>query len=188
MAVVGLKKVHVALLTDEATNVYATPTQLSPAVSSNITPNFTSTNLYGDDRTIHVEEALGDIDVEIAITDLTDADYAIIMGVTANSDGVIEDQTNDQAPYLAIGFEMPKPDGGVALRWYYKGKFQKPAESANTKGENVEFQTPTITAKFMARADGKWRARVDYKDAASIDATVRSSWFTKVYEKPAPAV
>lgn len=187
MAVVGLKKLHVALLTDEATNAYAAPTQLSAAVSSNITPNFNSTSLYGDDRVIHVEEALGDIDMEIAITDLTDADYAILMGVTPNADGVIEDSSSDQAPYVAIGFEMPKPDGGVALRWYYKGKFQKPTDGASTRGENVEFQTATISAKFMAREDGNWRARVDYKDAASINAGVRDGWFTKVYEKP-PAV
>ncbi|MDX1769886.1 MAG: phage tail protein [Planococcaceae bacterium] len=183
MAVVGLKRLHVALLTDEATNVYALPSQLSPAVSSNITPNFNTSSLYGDDRVVYVEEALGDIDVEIAITDLTDEDYALVMGVTPNADGVIEDSTNDQAPYLAIGFEMPKPGGGVALRWYYKGKFKKGSESATTKGENVDFQTPTISAKFMAREDGKWRARVDYKDAASIDAAVRDAWFTKVYEE-----
>lgn len=182
MAVVGLKKLHVALLTDEETNTYAAPSQLSPAVSANVTPNFSTTPLYGDDRMVYVEEALGDIDVEIAITDLIDEDYAILMGVTANADGVIEDTTNDQAPYVAIGFEMPKPDGGVALRWYYKGKFQKPTDGATTKGESVEFQTPTISAKFMAREDGKWRARVDYVNAAAIDAAVRDAWFTSVYE------
>lgn len=181
MAFVGLKKLHVALLTDEEANTYGVPSQLSPAVSANVTPNFTSTPLYGDDRIIHVDEALGDIDVEVAVTDLTDEDYALLMGVIANSDGVIEDSTDDQAPYVALGFEMPKPEGGVALRWYYKGKFQKPVDSATTKGESTEFQTPTITAKFMAREDGKWRARVDYKDAASIDAAVRDAWFANVY-------
>lgn len=181
MAFVGLKKVHVALLTDETTNTYGTPEQLSPAVTSNVTPNFESTSLYGDDRVIYVEEALGDIDVEIALTDLTDEHYALLMGVTPTTDGIILDSVNDSAPYVALGFEMPKPGGGVALRWYYKGKFQKPSEEITTKGESVEFQTPTISAKFMAREDGNWRARVDYKDAASIDAAVRTAWFTTVY-------
>lgn len=183
MALVGLKKLHVAVLTAEETNTYESPTQLSPAVSANVTPNYTSASLYGDDRVVHVEEALGDIDVEIAITDLTDEDYAKIMGVTPNADGVIEDTVNDQAPYVALGFEMPKPDGGVALRWYYKGKFQKPSETSATKGDTTEYQTPTISAKFMAREDGKWRARVDYKDAASIDAAVRDAWFDNVYKE-----
>ena len=182
MALVGLKKVHVATLTEEEANTYALPIQLSPAVSANVTPNYTTATLYGDDRVVHIEESLGDIDVEIAITDLTDADYALLMGVTANADGVIEDATNDQAPYVALGFEMPKPDGGVALRWYYKGKFQKPSETSSTKGDTTEYQTPTISAKFMAREDGKWRARVDYENAAAIDAPVRDAWFTKVYE------
>lgn len=181
MAMTGLKKLHVAILTTEATNVYAAPKQLSPAVSANVTPNFTTANLSGDDRIVYVEEALGDIDVEIAVTDLTDEDYALLMGITPNADGVIEDAANDQAPYVALGFEMPKPNGGVALRWYYKGKFQKPSENVTTKGDTTEFQTPTISAKFMAREDGKWRARVDFADSASIDAVVRDAWFTTVY-------
>lgn len=188
MAYVGLKKLHVAVLTAEETNTYSAPKQLSPAVSANVTPNFTSASLRGDDRVVYVEEALGDIDVEIAVTDLTDEDYALIMGVTPNADGVIEDSIDDEAPYVAIGWEMPKPEGGVALRWYYKGKFSKGTDGATTKGENTEFQTPTISAKFMAREDGKWRARVDFASAATIDATVRNSWFTKVYDSSAPIV
>lgn len=183
----GLKKLHVAILSAEETNTYASPTQLSPAVSANVTPNFNTANLSGDDRIVYVENSLGDIDVEIAVTDLTNEHYALLMGVTANTDGVIEDSTDDNAPYVALGFEMPKPDGGVALRWYYKGKFQKPSESVTTKGDTTEFQTPTISAKFMAREDGKWRARVDYPDAASIDTAVRDAWFTTVYEK-APVI
>lgn len=182
MAHVGLKKLHVAILTTEETNTYETPVQLSPAVSANVTPNYTTASLSGDDRIVYIEEALGDIDVEISTTDLTDEDYALLMGVTANADGVIEDSVDDQSPYVALGFEMPKPGGGVALRWYFKGKFQKSAETSATKGDTTEYQTPTIAAKFLAREDGKWRARVDYVDATSIDAPVRDAWFTKVYD------
>lgn len=182
MAVVGLKKIHVARLTNETTNVYAVPKQISPAISANVTPNYNIAKLSGDDRVVYIEESLGDIDVEIAITDLTDADYALLLGITPNADGVIEETADDQAPYVALGFEMAKPDGGVALRWYYKGKFQKPSETSATKGDTTEFQTPTISAKFMAREDGKWRARVDYVSAATISAPVRTAWFTKVYD------
>ena len=181
MAYIGLKKLHIAVLTAEETNTYAVPTQLSPAVNANVTPNFESTSLYGDDRIVYVENALGDIDVELAVTDLTDADYALLMGITPNVDGVIEDSADDQAPYVALGFEMPKPGGGVALRWYYKGKFQKPSEEVATKTDTTEYVTPAITAKFMAREDGKWRARVDYTDSATIDAAVRDAWFDAVY-------
>lgn len=189
MALVGLKRLHVAVLTTESatTNTYETPVQLSPAVSANVTPNYNTASLRGDDRVVYTEESLGDIDVEIAITDLTDEDYALLMGVTPNTDGVIEDTLNDQAPYVALGFEMPKPDGGVALRWYYKGKFQKPSETSATKGDSTEYQTPTISAKFMAREDNKWRARVDYASKDTIDEAVRAAWFTKVYQE-APGV
>lgn len=181
MARIGLKNAYAAVY-DEATNTYETPVKLSPAISANVTPNFESTTLYGDDRAVYVEESLSTIDMEISTTDLTNEDYILLMGVEANADGVIEDSVNDVAPYVAIGFEMPKTNGGVALRWYYKGRFQKAGEEAATKGETVEFQPPALTATFMAREDGKWRARVDYKDAASIDEEVYSTWYDNVYE------
>lgn len=174
---VGLKNVYFAEL--KADGTYETPVKLSEAISASITPNYTITTLYGDDRAVAVANALGDIDIQINTTDLSVADYNLLMGTTSNTDGVIEDSSNDVSPYGALGFELPFESGGSRLYWYYKGKFQPPASTHNTKAGSPEFQTPTITGKFVSREDGKWRAR--YDSVAETPTTVATNWFTAVY-------
>jgi phi13 family phage major tail protein len=162
---------------------YAAPVKLSEGVSVQVTPNYSITTLYGDDRAVAVANALGDIDITINTTDLSVADYNLLMGTTSNTDGVIEDSAHDVAPYGALGFELPFESGGSRLYWYYKGKFQPPSTSNNTKAGSPEFQTPSVTGKFVSRDDGKWRAR--YDNVAETPTTVATNWFTAVYE---PAV
>jgi phi13 family phage major tail protein len=154
-------------------------------MSAQITPNYQITTLYGDDRAVAVANALGDIDVTIGVTDLSAADYNLLMGTSSNTDGVIEDNSSDVSPYGALGFELPFEAGGSRMYWYYKGRFQPPAASHNTKAGQPEFQTPSITGKFVAREDGKWRARYDSVPGTGSPTTVAQNWFTSVYKPTA---
>ena len=179
MATVGLRNMHVAIIKDDGT--YEAPKKLAPAISAEVTPNVETTTLEGDDRAVEIEEALGSIDISIGITDLSTDDYAFLLGKTINEDGVVEDSADDEAPYVAIGWELPKSKGSKRMYWYYKGKFTTPAESAQTKeGTTTTFQTPTITGSFMTREDGKWRARVD-SDREGVNPEVIRNWFNEVY-------
>lgn len=182
MPVVGLRDIHVALLSEDGT--YEAPRKLAPAMTAEVTPNFEITTLYGDDQAVAVAEALGDIDVSIGITDLSSDDYAFLLGRKKNEDGVIEDSTDDVSPYVAIGWALPKENGAMRYYWYYKGKFTIPSESNTTKQGTTEFQTPTLSGKFMARDDKKWRARVD-SDDSGVNNSVIANWFSEVYEPSA---
>lgn len=177
---IGLRDLHFAKLKNDGT--YETPVKLSEAINASITPNFTITTLYADDRAVAVANALGDIDISLTVSDLSDSDYDLLMGTTKNADGVIEDSVDDVAPYGALGFRLPLADGGFRYYWYYKGKFQPPAATHNTKGSEVQFQNPQITGKFVARDDGKWRARFTHDSGTPSD--VATNWFNSVY-KPA---
>jgi phi13 family phage major tail protein len=188
MATIGLKNLHVAKLTkDDQTGVtYETPKRLALAIEAKITPQVNTATLYADDRAAEVVESLGEIEVELGIDDLSSEMYAFLLGKTVNSDGVIEDKSTDSAPYVALGFCMPLSKGGEKYVWLYKGKFQLPEENAKTKGDNVEFQTPTIKAKFVTREyDDKWRASVISNDQ-DVDPTVIQNWFTAVYQPTTP--
>jgi phi13 family phage major tail protein len=177
--VIGLRDLYFAKF--EEGGGYATPVKLSEAIQATVTPNFTITTLYGDDRAVAVEEALGDIDVQINTTDLSADEYNLLMGTEKNADGVIEDSVDDVRPYGALGFRLPLTGGGFRYYWYFKGKFTPPANTHNTKGANTEFQTPTISGKFMSREDGKWRARLDAPKSAEANP-IADTWFTEVYE------
>jgi phi13 family phage major tail protein len=180
---VGLRDLHFAPESSEGTG-YSTPKKLSSAITATITPNFTVTTLYGDDRAVAVAHALGDIDIQINTTDLTPEDYELLMGAKKNADGVIEDSVDDVAPYGALMFRLPLESGGFKYYAYYKGKFQPPGSTHNTKGGSTEFQTPSVTGKFMARKDGKWRSHFVDSDKDSQNQ-VAADWFKNVYE-PTP--
>lgn len=181
MATIGLKNIHVApLLTDtEDASTYDVVTKLAAAISASIAVTNNSATLYGDDMLIAVEDSTGAITITIGVEDLTDEQYDLLMGTTKNSDGVIEDSTNDIAPYLALGFELPLREGGRRLYWYYKGRFQKPGGEHTTKGETITFGTETIVATFMPRKDTKWRSRIQVPGGET--STVADSWFDQVY-------
>ena len=183
MAQVGLKNIYVAEIDSEENGVitYGTPRKIAHAITANITPNVEQTVLYGDDRAVESEEALADIDIEIGVTDLSAGDYAFLLGSKVDANGGVTDSINNIAPSVALGFEVPLTKGGKRMYWYYKGKFGIPSSEHNTKQGTVEYQTPTIAAKFMPRADGKWRYRLD---ANETNQAIITAWFTAVQEEP----
>ena len=183
MAQVGLKNIYVAKITDETNGVitYDAPRKIAHAITANITPNVEQATLYGDDRAVASEEALADIDVEITVTDLNVADYAFLMGATVDENNGVTDSIDNTPPEVALGFEVPLSKGGKRMYWYYKGKFGIPSSEHNTKQGSIEYQTPSISAKFMPREDGKWRYRVD---ANTTNTVIVDTWFTEVQEEP----
>ncbi|WP_433943463.1 major tail protein [Paenibacillus sp. SN-8-1] len=187
-AAVGLQDVYYAKLTkDDSTGVtYDTPKLMSPAITANVSPTINSATLFGNDGPILTSNALGEITVEIGVADIPFDVYADLLGATVKADGLLVDNADDEAPEVALGYKRTMSDGTFRYVWLLKGKFQLPSDEATTKQGEVNFQTPTITGKFLKRQyDGNWRYRADSSNTAS--ASLISSWFTAVpSEVPTP--
>lgn len=183
MAQIGLKNIYVAKILSEIDGVitYDAPRKIAEAITANVTPNVEQAVLYGDDRAVESEETLSDIDIEISVTDLSVSDYAFLLGATVDANNGVTDSIENVAPEVALGFEVPLSKGGKRMYWYYKGKFGIPSSEHNTKQGSVEYQTPTISGKFIPRQDGKWRYRVDANES---NKALIDSWFTQVQEAP----
>ncbi|CEH28861.1 phage tail protein [Aneurinibacillus migulanus] len=184
---VGLKNLHYALLTkDDATGAtYGAPKKIIGAITANISPSTNTETLYSDDGPSDVASALGEITVELNVKDLPLDIQAELLGHTLGSDGVLLKNANDQAPYVAIGFESLKSNGKKRFVWLYKGKFQPAEEEYQTKEDSPTFQTPTIEGTFVKREfDGNWQAVGD-EDATGFTEATAAAWFTSVYEKSA---
>lgn len=184
---VGLQDIYYAKLLsgDTATEapVYETPKVLLPAITANITPNVESNTLHGNDGPIITANALGDIEVEIGVANLTLEQQADLLGATIDDDGLLWNNSDDQAPEVALAFRRSMSDGSFIYTWLLKGKFQLPTEEATTKQGEIEFQTPTITGRFLKRIyDNQWRVRADSNNTAS--AAKIATWFTKVPDSP----
>lgn len=181
MATIGLRDLYVDVLTsdEEGTAVYKnSPARLAKAISADLSVNTTQATLYADDSVDETVSEFVDGELTLGTNDLSAEAVAKILGLKPDSKGVLVSNADDMPPYVAVGFRAKRPDGTFKFVWLYKVKFNVPSESYKTKGESIEFTTPEITAKIIARTDGAWKADWTGKE----DAEPGSTWFDKVYE------
>lgn len=184
MAYTGLKNFFYAVLTEDTVDgatTYEAPKRLGAAISLSETPTTSMNTLYAENGPAETASANGPTTAEIGVKDLSPEVRADLLGQKLNSDGVLIQSREDKAPYVALGFQMTGESENDAFVWLYKGKFSRPTTSGTTKGETVEFSTPTISATFIGRdSDGKEKAS---KKQDEVNKAITDAWFDAVYEE-----
>ena len=181
-APVGVENLVYAILTDETTLTYSSPTLISPAINVKINPKSNSDTLYADNRAVETVTSLGEIDVEIETQDLPLEVQAALLGHTLDSTSkVMCSNVQDSAPYAAVGFKIKKANGKYRYVWLLKGKFSEPEEEHSSQEDKTKFQTPKIKGTFLTRTDGKWKYTAD-EDSGF---TGGAAWFNSVYSQAA---
>jgi len=161
-ALVGLENLVYAKLTDEATKAYATPVKIAPVINAKIKPKINSAILYGDNRAVETVSALGEVEIELEVTDISLEVQAVLLGHDLDIvTGVMTFNANDVAPYVAIGFKSKKANGKYRYVWLLKGKFKEFEDEYATTEDKVKFTTPKIKGTFLTREDGKWKYTAD---------------------------
>ena len=167
MAQVGLKHLYYAVMTigTGGAETYGTPKKIGNAVSVDISPSIDTVSLYGDDMAVATDINFKEVTVTIETTDIPLEDQAALLGHTY-SDKALTAKMTDTAPYVGLMFESQKHDGGIRCVKLMKGKFAPSQESIETKGENINYQVPSLEGTFVAAADGTWKKIKDFeKDA-----------------------
>lgn len=181
MAEIGLSDFYYAECTSDTASelIYKAPTKIPGLMSLNINPNTVESTLYADDGPAETSSSISKIDVEIQLKDLPLADQAILLGSTIEN-GVIRKKTGDVPPYIAIGFKTLKSNGKYRYVWLKKGKFSESQNSHTTKGEQIQYNTPTVRASFVATVyDSEWLVKAD-EDATGFAEATATNWFTTV--------
>ncbi|MBP1044845.1 phage tail protein [Enterococcus sp. BWM-S5] len=168
---------------------YKEPIKLAKAIQLTLTPQLAEGNLYADDSIDETETAVTSYDVSLNINDLLPDKEALLLGRQKDSLGGVKATTEDSAPYGALAFRMPRSKGvggGYQYRILYKTRFQPFTEDAQTKGESINYQTPTLTGKSISRDyDGLFNYKLD-DDGKKTDVTeVTKKWFEEVTEPAA---
>ena len=180
MAQIGLKNLYYAVVTSDTatTTTYGTPVKIGEAISVDINPNITETKLYGDDMAVAVDNSLGEITVSFETTDIPLSDLANLLGHTYDGTDTMTAKSSDasNSAYVALLFESDKHNGGTRCVKLTKGRFKPSQETINTKGENLEYQSPKLEGTFVSRlSDGVWKIVKDYAKGAST-----ADWYTSV--------
>lgn len=194
MSTIGLDSLYYAPITEDANGVetYGTPVVLSKAIKADMSVELIEAILYADDSAAEVVKEFKQGKITLNINDLGSAKAAALLGATVDEKGVLISRAEDIAKPVAVGFRARKSDGNYVYYWLYRVLFGVPSDSLETKGDNINFSTPTIEGTITRRnkpdAKGKhpWRAKIDESEVGADAATV-TAWFTDVYEPTYPA-
>lgn len=187
----GVLDLYFALMTGEdstaAAPTYDTPEVLAKSIEVTVTPRYREGSLYASNASVRREKRIDGYDVSVNIDQVVAAVRKKLLGRHVDSKGVQIIKGTQEAPYLALGFAQTKDDNTQELWWLYKGKFAEGEKTAKTRGENIEYQTPTLTAQFDRRIFDDALAAIVDSDAEGA-ADVVKNWFKAVYEEAAASV
>jgi phi13 family phage major tail protein len=197
MATIGLDKMYYAKITEDdvGSETYAVPVNLAKAITAELSIELAEATLYADDGAAYVIKDFKSGKLTLGIDDIGLSVAQDLTGAMVDDKGVLVSASENEGQPVAIGFRAMRPNGKYRYFWLYKVKFGVPSTNLQTKGDSIEFQTPTIEGTIMRRTreDGKgkhpWKAEVNEGDPG-VSAETITGWYAQVYEPtftaPAP--
>lgn len=170
MAYIGLAKPLIAEY-DATTKKYTGGFACGKAISVALKPSWVEGSLDGDDEQVLYEKHLKYIDVTLGTTSLPIAAASTIFGHTVKEKETTY-STTDEANYVGMAYYTTEKDDDGTTSYMAvfmpKVKFGDSDESYTTKGDKIEFSTPSISGRATS-LDGVYK---DTQTFATIDAAV----------------
>ena len=178
MAKIGLKNFLFGILTEQedGSASYGTAQKPAKAISCNVSISNNEAKLYADDGLAESDTSFQSGTVTLGIDDEDDTMLATLLGHTI-TDGEMERNSSDVAPYVGLGRIITKMVGGVykyKVEFLRKVKFAEPSQENNTKGESLEFGTSELEGQVAALADGRWSATKTFNTMAEAQTYLNS--------------
>lgn len=177
MAYIGLAKPTIAVLDESgATPAYSNGFTCGKAVGIDIDPQYAEGSLFGDNGTAEYDKEFKYANVTLNTTTLPIEAHKNMFGHTVSEDKKeIKDNSMDAPKYVGTGFYVPEKVNGVkkfVAMWMHKVKYAEGKESYKTKGDSIEYQTPSIGGQAVAMDDGSWRDRKIFDTEAEAQAWI----------------
>ena len=161
MATIGLDKLYYAKITEDASGneTYGDPHPLAKAMTAELSVELAEATLYADDGAAAVVKEFQSGTLTLGVDDIGASVASDLTGAVIDEKGVVVSASEDGGAPVAVGFRAKKSNGKYKYYWLYRVKFGIPATNLTTKGESIEFSTPTIEGTILRRnkADGKGR-------------------------------
>ena len=133
---------------------YGTPFVIDPAMEANQAWDYANQKLPGDNSIVERNNEIIGGRLSLKTTGLTNAQKASLLGFVLSGSAYIRKSAS--APYIGFGYVTveQRTSGGVTTitytgHWIYKIQFSMPTDNAKTKGDQIEFQSPTLEGEIM---------------------------------------
>jgi phi13 family phage major tail protein len=189
VATIGLDKLYYAKISEDdvGNETYALPVILAKAISAELSIELAEATLWADDGAAYTIKDFKSGKLTLGVDDIGLTAAQDLTGATVDDNGVLVSASENEGTLVAIGFRAMKPNGKYRYFWIYRVKFGFPSTNLQTKGDSIQFQTPTIEGTILRRnkVDGKgkhpWKAEVTEGDPGVSAATI-NAWYSQVYE------
>lgn len=162
MAYYGLSNPYIAKL-DVSTNKYTDGFKCGAAVGTEIKPQYNEAKLYGDDTLQESAKEFKYADVTLNTTYMPIEAADVMFGHKVDTEtNKITYNANDEANYVGYGFfakEMVQGKTSFIAAIIPKIKFAEGDDSYTTKGDSIEFKTPSLSGTGMANSEGVWKVK-----------------------------
>lgn len=169
MAFVGLKYAAFAPLISETPGqmpTYGEGVVVGKMIGADITYTRNSESLYADDAMSESDNSMTGGTISLNLDDVSDEANEVMLGMIHDEETGEYDETGDPSPNGGFGYirvrSLRNKTDYIAF-WIYKTQLGIASESAQTKTQNVSWQTPTVSGNIMAaqpKADMKNHFRV----------------------------
>ena len=157
MPKIGIMKPTFARITAETENAaitYAAGKVFAHATEASVTYQKNDSTLHADDTVQESDTSVTGAEITLGLDDIAEEYQTDLLGVAKSGLAGAEEYeiTSESAPYVGVGYvEVRKRNHVISYmaNWFHKVQFGVPDESAKTKAEKIEFQTPTIKGKAM---------------------------------------
>ena len=179
MAFVGLSNPYIAELVNDATKEYSNCFKCGKAMTLNITPNYNEAKLYADNQLSEYVKEFKDGNITLGTDRLPIEAAKVCFGHTVSEDNTeIIYKTNDSAKNVGVGFCVDEVIDGkrkYVATVVYKVKFSEAANDYTTKGENIEFKTPSFEGTIAGLETGEWKITKTFDTALEADEWIKST-------------
>lgn len=157
MAYVGLRKPIIAKLSSDGT--YDEPFAFGKAIGLQVTPNYAEGSLYADDGQAEYDKEFSYAEITLNTSTIPIIAHDKMFGHKVTEKNVKfngDDQNND----VGVGWISVEKVNGVRSfigNFLNKVKFSEPSEDYATRGESIEYKTPSITGRASIVDGGDWK-------------------------------
>ena len=181
MASIGLKNFKYAKLNEDG-KTYGNIKTLAGAIESKVTLDLSEASLYANDTLKEQVSLFKSGTLTAGIDDDDDSVFAELLGKTVDEQtGVVTSNTEDLPIYVGFGHIVSKIVNGEKkynVEFFPKVKFKPFIPDSKTKGDSLEFTTPSVEATIFENDNGDWEKH-SVCDTESEANTLLESFFVQ---------
>lgn len=181
----GLEKVHYAIATigTDGSATYQTPVPIPGGVNLSMEPQGDTNDFYADNIVYWTGVANNGYEGDLEIARIPDSFKMDVLGYIRTEKDVLVEDVNAAPVHFALLFQF-EGDQKATRHVMYNCVATRPSAAGETKSENIEPQTETISIKassIYVSTLGTGKHISKGESYTSTDTTTYNGWFSAVY-------